>query len=109
MKPRKASPSRGGLRSWLQPVALAALRLYQVALRPLNPWGCKYYPSCSNYAWEAIEQHGLRQGSWLALRRLLRCRPGVLGGFDPVPDAAEASGATISTEAKESLLPGSTR
>ncbi len=66
--------------------ALAAIRVYQVVLRPLNPWGCKYHPSCSHYALEAIERHGLRRGLWLAVKRLGRCRPGVFGGFDPVPE-----------------------
>lgn len=72
----------------LEPVVLAGIRFYQAALRPMNPWGCKFYPSCSNYALEAVEGHGLRQGLWLALRRLLRCRPGVFGGYDPVPEHA---------------------
>jgi putative membrane protein insertion efficiency factor len=72
--------------AWLQPAMLAAIRLYQVALRLVNPWGCKFHPSCSNYAREAIERHGPVRGLWLAVGRLLRCRPGVFGGFDPVPE-----------------------
>lgn len=75
--------------SWPQKLVLASVRFYQAALRPLNPWGCKFYPSCSQYALEAVETHGLRQGSWLALRRLLRCRPGVFGGYEPVPETTE--------------------
>ncbi len=71
----------------LQAAALVAVRCYQVAWRPLNLWGCKFYPSCSNYALEAIERHGAGRGAGLALRRLLRCRPGVLGGYDPIPEA----------------------
>ena len=78
-----ASTSRS---PWAQALALAAVRFYQVALRPLNPWGCKFYPSCSNYAVEAIERHGLGRGTRLAVARLLRCRPGVRGGYDPVPE-----------------------
>ena len=70
----------------LRVAALVAVRCYQVAWRPLNLWGCKFYPSCSNYALEAIERHGARRGAGLALRRLLRCRPGVLGGYDPIPE-----------------------
>ena len=70
----------------LQAIALAAIRFYQAALRPMNPWGCKYYPSCSNYTLEAIERHGPGRGAWLGLRRLLRCHPLVFGGFDPVPE-----------------------
>ncbi|MBI2955999.1 MAG: membrane protein insertion efficiency factor YidD [Acidobacteria bacterium] len=67
-------------------LALAALRFYQAALRPMNPWACKFYPSCSEYAVEAVERYGAARGAWLALRRLVRCRPGVFGGFDPVPE-----------------------
>ena len=71
--------------SWLQALALAAIRFYQVALRPVNPWGCKFHPSCSHFALEAIERHGLRRGLRLTGGRLLRCRPGSFGGYDPVP------------------------
>ncbi len=70
----------------LRAAALVAVRCYQAAWRPLNLWGCKFYPSCSNYALEAIERHGAGRGTGLALRRLLRCRPGVLGGYDPIPE-----------------------
>jgi len=73
----------------LTQVALAAISFYQGALRPLNPWGCKFYPSCSDYARQAIESRGLWSGLSLTGRRLLRCRPGTFGGYDPVP--AEAS------------------
>lgn len=73
-------------RPFAQSLALAAIGLYQVAARPLNPWGCKFHPSCSNYAREAIERLGLAGGARLALARLLRCRPGVFGGYDPVPE-----------------------
>ena len=66
---------------------LAALRFYQGCLSPLMPSACKFYPSCSRYAYRAIEAHGPRRGAWLALRRLLRCRPFSPGGFDPVPHA----------------------
>lgn len=68
---------------------LAAIRFYQAALRPLMPWGCKYYPSCSAYAIEAIESKGVKRGLALAAHRLLRCGPGSFGGYDPVPDADE--------------------
>lgn len=71
---------------------LAAIRFYQAALRPLNPWGCKFYPSCSAYAIEAIETRGVARGLQLALQRLLRCRPGVFGGYDPVPEEDATQG-----------------
>lgn len=69
----------------------AGVRFYQAALRPLNPWGCKFYPSCSEYALEAVERHGLGRGGWLMLARLGRCRPGVFGGYDPVPEPGNAA------------------
>lgn len=69
----------------LESFVLAGVRFYQAALRPLNWWGCKFYPSCSHYGLEAVERHGLKRGGWLSLRRILRCRPGVFGGYDPVP------------------------
>lgn len=67
--------------------ALTSVRFYQVAWRPLNPWACKFYPSCSDYAVEAIERYGVWRGIRLALGRLLRCRPGVFGGYDPVAES----------------------
>lgn len=66
---------------------LMFLRAYQAFLSPHMAASCKYYPSCSHYAYEAVERFGARRGAWLAARRLLRCRPFVRGGFDPVPDA----------------------
>jgi uncharacterized protein len=68
---------------------LAMIRLYQVFLSPFLGGACKYYPSCSHYAQEAVQKHGARRGAWLAMKRLGRCRPFVKGGFDPVPDAEE--------------------
>ena len=62
-----------------------AVRGYQVALSPLMPPACRYYPTCSHYAIEALERHGALRGSWLALRRILRCHPFRPGGYDPVP------------------------
>ena len=64
---------------------LALIRFYQVTFSGLFPNVCRFQPSCSQYAYEAIEQHGPLRGSWLAARRLLRCRPGGGFGYDPVP------------------------
>jgi len=64
---------------------LLVLRAYQFALRPLLGANCRFYPSCSDFAREAIERHGAGKGSWLAARRLARCHPYHPGGFDPVP------------------------
>jgi hypothetical protein len=68
--------------------ALAALvRAYQLAISPLLPPACRFYPSCSQYALIAIREHGALRGSWLALARLARCHPWNPGGVDFVPDA----------------------
>jgi uncharacterized protein len=58
-------------------------------LAPFVGGACKFYPSCSNYAYEAVSRHGARRGSVLAIQRLLRCRPFTQGGFDPVPEELE--------------------
>jgi len=66
-----------------------AVRVYQAFFSALIPSACKFYPSCSHYAAEAVRIHGARRGSWLALRRVSRCHPFTPGGVDLVPDAAD--------------------
>lgn len=72
-------------------VLLALVRAYQRGVSPMLVWAlgpaCRFYPSCSCYAAEALEHHGPLRGSWLAARRVLRCHPFHPGGFDPVPPA----------------------
>lgn len=65
---------------------LVAIRAYQVLVRPHLVGACKFFPSCSDYAAEALRTYGLLRGTWLAIRRLLRCHPFGPGGLDPVPD-----------------------
>jgi uncharacterized protein len=61
------------------------IRGYQYLLSPVLPPSCRYAPTCSSYAIEAVTRHGVARGGWLALRRILRCHPWTAGGFDPVP------------------------
>jgi len=63
----------------------ALIRGYQRLISPLLPPSCRFYPSCSQYALEAVTRHGALKGSWLAARRLVRCHPFHPGGYDPVP------------------------
>ena len=66
-------------------LVLAMIRFYQRAISPALGPACRFEPTCSHYAAEAIGRHGLRRGAWLAARRLARCRPGGARGYDPVP------------------------
>src|SRR5687768_15604537 len=67
---------------------LSAIRFYSRAISPALPPRCRFYPTCSAYAAEAIERHGAVRGGWLALRRLVKCAPWHPGGHDPVPGAS---------------------
>jgi putative membrane protein insertion efficiency factor len=71
-------------------VAGFLIRLYQWTLSPWLGGGCRFYPSCSNYALEAFHTHGFLRGGWLTLCRLGKCHPFHPGGFDPPPCAAHA-------------------
>ncbi|HVY56073.1 MAG TPA: membrane protein insertion efficiency factor YidD [Thermodesulfobacteriota bacterium] len=68
------------------PAYLAAflIKVYRYAISPILPPSCRFYPSCSEYALEAIQKYGLIKGSWLAIKRIARCHPLSAGGHDPV-------------------------
>jgi putative membrane protein insertion efficiency factor len=64
---------------------IALIKIYQILLSPLIGPKCRFTPTCSHYALEALKKHGLLKGSWLSLRRILRCHPWGGHGYDPVP------------------------
>ena len=74
-----------------QHILLLPIRFYRRCVSPLFPPCCRFYPSCSAYAMEAIIIHGPVKGMWLTVKRLLRCHPGHPGGFDPVPPFAPST------------------
>ncbi|MDE7065525.1 MAG: membrane protein insertion efficiency factor YidD [Desulfovibrionaceae bacterium] len=69
----------------LRKLAVVPIRLYQYCISPVLPPSCRYYPSCSAYAVEAVMRHGILRGGWLTICRLARCHPWAAGGVDPVP------------------------
>lgn len=71
--------------SVLTKAAVAAIRAYRRFVSPALPPSCRYYPTCSAYAIEALERYGFARGTWLSARRVLRCHPFNPGGYDPVP------------------------
>ena len=79
------------------------IRAYRAGVSPALGARCRFEPSCSQYAYEAIGTFGSRRGVWLALKRLLRCRPGHPGGYDPVP---ERDGVSTSTSSAAKGLSG---
>ena len=79
------------LRRGLAALVLAPIWVYRNVISPLMPKTCRYYPSCSAYAEEAVKTHGAARGSWLAVKRLARCHPWTPGGVDHVPPAPSAS------------------
>lgn len=66
-------------------LAIGFVRLYQMIVSPWLPRSCRFHPSCSHYACEALAGHGVWRGGWLTLRRISRCHPFHAGGLDPVP------------------------
>ena len=74
----------------MRKLLIGLIRAYQYLISPLLGNHCRFYPSCSHYAAEAVETHGALRGTWLAVRRLSRCHPWHEGGVDPVPPPAKA-------------------
>jgi len=68
----------------MRTILVSLLKFYKAAVSPWLPPSCRFVPTCSEYACEAIERHGALRGSWMGLRRLLRCHPFHSGGYDPV-------------------------
>ena len=66
-------------------IVLALIRGYQLTLSHLFSGSCRYYPSCSQYTYEAVSRYGWLRGSWMGARRIARCHPFARGGYDPVP------------------------
>lgn len=83
---------------------LFLVRCYMIFLSPFFGGACKFHPSCSNYAYEAIARHGARRGVVLAVKRLLRCRPFTMGGFDPVPEPDSPSPSLLAVAKREQEL-----
>lgn len=75
----------------MQQVLLGLIRGYRLLISPLFPPTCRYQPTCSQYAIEAITRFGAWKGSWLAIKRIARCHPFHPGGYDPVPSAEPSS------------------
>lgn len=69
----------------LSKILVGFVRVYQMALRPAMPSACRYAPSCSEYAIEALKKYGAFKGTWLAVKRISRCHPWGRSGYDPVP------------------------
>ncbi|MBK1851551.1 membrane protein insertion efficiency factor YidD [Marinobacter sp. 1-4A] len=74
----------------MRKLLLFPIRFYQYAISPLMASHCRHYPTCSQYAVEAISHHGTLKGLYLSVKRLLRCHPWAEGGYDPVPDTGHS-------------------
>lgn len=78
----------------MRKLLLLPIRFYQYAISPMMASHCRHYPTCSQYAVEAISYHGASKGLFLAIKRLLRCHPWAEGGYDPVPGTENTRGCT---------------
>ena len=73
----------------MKTLLISLIKIYRVLISPLFPPSCRFQPTCSQYSLEAVERFGALQGSWLAIRRILRCHPLNPGGYDPVPPLSD--------------------
>lgn len=69
----------------MKTIVLALIRFYKQFLSPFLGSNCRFYPSCSQYTYQAIEKYGVLKGGWMGIKRIARCQPFAQGGFDPVP------------------------
>ena len=81
---------------------IGLLKAYRFAISPLYGQVCRYHPSCSAYALEAVTVHGSIKGSWLAVRRIARCNPWARGGYDPVPTKPDLNNPNLNNTARRS-------
>ncbi|RUO76415.1 membrane protein insertion efficiency factor YidD [Pseudidiomarina taiwanensis] len=85
----------------LRAIPIGLIRLYQLIISPLIGPRCRFSPTCSQYAIEAIRKHGIIRGIWLASKRIVKCHPGHPGGYDPVPGTEPISDNNESKQTKE--------
>lgn len=81
-------------------LVLGLIRTYRYAVSPFLGQRCRFYPTCSEYAFTSIERFGLPRGTWMALRRVARCHPFHAGGVDPVPDSDDCRSETTAGECR---------
>jgi len=70
----------------MKKLALKLIKVYQLTISQVRPSSCRYFPTCSQYTYEAVERFGFFKGVWLGIKRLARCQPRHPGGYDPIPD-----------------------
>lgn len=88
----------------MKAVLLLLLRAYQLCISPFLGQNCRFYPSCSDYASQAVRQHGALKGSVLATRRLCKCHPWHPGGFDPVPEKNSDPTSAVASDCSHSRI-----
>jgi len=79
--------SNPSVKNLVKKIIIFIITLYQKYISPLKPSTCRFYPTCSEYAIQALSKYGLLRGAWLSVKRIFRCHPFDPGGFDPLPDS----------------------